>query len=311
MSSAFFDPAVGGDGTTVTDDGNKATGLADGGHRLRFVPALANIVSIAQFVLQKANDAAAAAASALGGPGAIATSTSTLTIGATDHAIDVGAGKTFATGQKIGVARTSAPSTTAMFGTVLTYVGSILTVRIAAGDFIGTGTFSDWTVSPTLYGPPSSRTVSAAGLATGGGNLGANITITVPAALQGDVWAATSATKAVTPDSLGDAAAVQSIPYAATLNWDTNVKGVNVHTILGGNPDIANPTNLKDGFTYVWFLDQGAAGNRTINSWGSVFEFGALGQPILSTGVNKMDACIFMYLAITGKMHLMGFRRAA
>lgn len=68
MSSVYFDPALGGDGSTVTDDADPSTGLAQGGHRTRFVPALAQTVAVAGFVLTKAGEAAssesAAAASA-------------------------------------------------------------------------------------------------------------------------------------------------------------------------------------------------------------------------------------------------------
>lgn len=64
MSSVYFDPAVGGDGSTVTDDSNPSTGLANGGHRTRYVPSLANIVSVGNFSLTKANAAAASAVTA-------------------------------------------------------------------------------------------------------------------------------------------------------------------------------------------------------------------------------------------------------
>lgn len=64
MSSVYFDPAVGGDGSTITDDSNPSTGLANGGHRTRYVPSLANIVSVGNFSLTKANAAAASAVTA-------------------------------------------------------------------------------------------------------------------------------------------------------------------------------------------------------------------------------------------------------
>ena len=47
MSSVYFNPSVGGDGSTVTDDNNPTTGLGDGGHRTRFVPALSQVVAVA------------------------------------------------------------------------------------------------------------------------------------------------------------------------------------------------------------------------------------------------------------------------
>jgi len=64
MSSVYFDPAVGGDGSTVSDDSNPSTGLANGGHRSLFVPALAQMIGVGNFVLIKAGEAAADAAEA-------------------------------------------------------------------------------------------------------------------------------------------------------------------------------------------------------------------------------------------------------
>lgn len=62
MASVYFDPAVGGDGSTVTDDSNPSTGLAGGGHRARFVPALVQIVAIANWVLGRTASVAEAVA---------------------------------------------------------------------------------------------------------------------------------------------------------------------------------------------------------------------------------------------------------
>ena len=74
MSSAHFDPAVGGDGSTVSDDANPTTGLARGGHWTRFVPALAQIVAVAQWVLAKANQVSSWAANAAASATAAASS---------------------------------------------------------------------------------------------------------------------------------------------------------------------------------------------------------------------------------------------
>ena len=52
MTTVYFDPAVGGDGSSVSDDTNPVTGLGAGGHKTRFVPALNNIVNIAAFLLE-------------------------------------------------------------------------------------------------------------------------------------------------------------------------------------------------------------------------------------------------------------------
>jgi hypothetical protein len=54
VNTVYFDPAVGGTGLTVSDDGNNQTGLDADGHRVRFVPALQNLVYIGNFVKQRA-----------------------------------------------------------------------------------------------------------------------------------------------------------------------------------------------------------------------------------------------------------------
>ena len=64
MSSVTFSPSVGGDGSTVTDDSNATTGLEGGGHRTRFVPALAQVVAVAAHTVTKAGEAAASAGAA-------------------------------------------------------------------------------------------------------------------------------------------------------------------------------------------------------------------------------------------------------
>ena len=60
VNTVYFDPAVGGTGLTVSDDGNPQSGLDADGHRVRFVPALQNLVYIGNFVKQRALDVDAA-----------------------------------------------------------------------------------------------------------------------------------------------------------------------------------------------------------------------------------------------------------
>lgn len=70
MAQVIFDATVGGDGSTVSDDASPSTGLANGGHRSRLVPAFAQIVAVATWVKNRAldvlgyKDAAAASATA-------------------------------------------------------------------------------------------------------------------------------------------------------------------------------------------------------------------------------------------------------
>ena len=57
MASVTFPLPLGGDGSTVTDDADPVTGLAGGGHRDRFVPALSQTVAMAQTSVDKAAEA--------------------------------------------------------------------------------------------------------------------------------------------------------------------------------------------------------------------------------------------------------------
>ena len=56
VNTVYFDPAVGGTGLTVSDDGNPQFGLDADGHRVRFVPALQNLVYIGAFVKQRVDE---------------------------------------------------------------------------------------------------------------------------------------------------------------------------------------------------------------------------------------------------------------
>lgn len=60
VNTVYFDPAVGGTGLTVSDDGHPQSGLDNNGHRVRFVPALQNLVYIGAFVKKRAVDVDAA-----------------------------------------------------------------------------------------------------------------------------------------------------------------------------------------------------------------------------------------------------------
>lgn len=51
MSSVTFPTAIGGDGSTVSDDDNASTGLRNGGWRTRFIPCFTNLVNIADYMV--------------------------------------------------------------------------------------------------------------------------------------------------------------------------------------------------------------------------------------------------------------------
>ena len=103
-NSVYFDPAYGGDGSTVTDDADPTTGLAQGGHRTRFVPALEQTVAIA-------GGAVTAAASLIGGAGTNGTSTSSLVIWTGNQTFTTQTGKSYVVGMQVMIAYTNVPTT--------------------------------------------------------------------------------------------------------------------------------------------------------------------------------------------------------
>lgn len=151
MASVTFPVGVGGDGSTVTDDANVTTGLANGGHRTRFVPALSQVVAVAQNTVTKATEAAASALSAVNAPGTSATSTSSLTIGTGSKTLTIQTGKAFSVGQFVVVANTSTP-TNYMFGQITAHDSITGSLTVNATETGGTGTFSAWTVSLSAPG---------------------------------------------------------------------------------------------------------------------------------------------------------------
>lgn len=94
--------------------------------------------------------AAASAASALNAPGTTATSTSSLAVGAGLKSLALAqTGKAFAVGQRVVIARTSAASTVRMVGYLEAAdpAAGTLVARVGPSDFLGSGTYTDWTVS--------------------------------------------------------------------------------------------------------------------------------------------------------------------
>ena len=94
-----------------------------------------------------ATGAAASALTALNAPGTSGTSVTALTVGAGAQALVTQAGKVWAVGQPVVVARTSAPSTTRMSGVISAYNAGTGAMTVAVDATSGAGTYSDWTIS--------------------------------------------------------------------------------------------------------------------------------------------------------------------
>ena len=117
VNSVTFPAAIGGDNSTVDDSTSSTTGLDDGGHRYRFVPALSQFVACAQYVLTACQNAlaaaVAAASSAANAPGTNATHSTTIaappTVGSTVTVTLNEAGKAYGLGQTVMNSVTASP----------------------------------------------------------------------------------------------------------------------------------------------------------------------------------------------------------
>ena len=146
MAQVTFSSSVGGDGSTVSDDKNPTTGLDDGGHRTRFVPALSQVVAVAANTVASANAAATSALNAANAPNVSATSTTNLTIGIGNKTLTVQTGKAFVIGMSVKIAETITP-TNWMHGTVTAYNSSTGSLTVSVDNISGTSTATGWTIS--------------------------------------------------------------------------------------------------------------------------------------------------------------------
>lgn len=171
MASVTFPTNVGGDGSTVSDDANATTGLANGGHRTRFVPALGQIVGIAQNLVNSASSASASAALALNAPGTQATSASAISIGIGSKSLTLAqTGKNFVVGQYVALVTLSSEQTLYlsffetnygvfdpnsptgpdwMVGVITAFNSGTGAMTVNVSHYAGAGLATSWSVVPT------------------------------------------------------------------------------------------------------------------------------------------------------------------
>jgi len=312
MTSVTFSTTLGGDGSIVSDDTNADTGLRNGGHRTRFVAALVQFVAMCSYAKTQATAAAAAALSALNAATTNATSPTSLSLADTgDISLTLAqAGKEFTVGMTIGIARTSDP-VKQMIGVVKTFVSAtgVMTATMQSKTDTA-GPFTDWTVFRTAAGGiPATRAVAAAGLATGGGTLAADMTVTVTAATAAQAAAGTSTSVALTPGAQADSYKPSTLTYAASMAPDFAAKKTTQVTMTG-NGAMAVPTGYIDGNFYAIEIIQDGTGSQTL-SWDAAYDFGIDGVPVLSTGAGKVDTVYLHCIdAVTPKFRC-SFKQAA
>lgn len=79
---------------------------------------------------------------------------------------------------------------------------------------------------------------------------------------------------------------------ASTVSWNVQVAQVATLTI-NGNRTLALPSGLVAGGQYMLIITQGAGGSHTL-SYSAGYDFGAAGNPTLSTAAGKIDILTFV-----------------
>jgi hypothetical protein len=286
MSGASFyaDPAVGGSGTTY-----EQSDFESGTYVTQFFDALEDEVNIATNAKTSATSAAASALTAINAPGTSSVSTTSNSLASSgDKTFTVEAGKAWVPGQYVRAARTSAPATSYMSGIVKTYSGTTLVITMDSSSGAG-GPFTDWTISLSASAStaglvPTSRQVLTGGIATGGDDLTADVTITVTAAVDTDIWAGSSTSKAVTPDALKDSAAPVALSDGATITPDL-AAGADFTVTIAASRTLANMSNKVVGRKGVIIVTMGGSGGYSF-TLGS--DYKKLSTFALASGVGEV-----------------------
>jgi hypothetical protein len=87
--------------------------------------------------------------------------------------------------------------------------------------------------------------------------------------------------------------AFQALTDGATINTDASLSN-HYSVTLGGNRTLANPTNLRDGGIYNFYVKQDGTGARTL-AYGSLFKWPGGTAPVLTTAANSLDLIIAQY----------------
>ena len=161
-------------GHTYSDDSDPSTGLGNGGHRTRFVPALADVVVVAgqaatsatnaaasaSNAATSATNAAASATTAINAPGTNATSTTSLSITVASKTLTIQTGKSIVVGMSVKIASNASP-TNWMAGDITAYNSGTGSLTVNVTLINGSGTFANWVISLTGVVPATVATTGS------------------------------------------------------------------------------------------------------------------------------------------------------
>lgn len=300
MGSVTFSTAVGGDGSTVTDDDNATTGLRNGGWRTRFVPALTQEVAVAGNVVTNATAALASKNAAASSATAAAGSATTSAAQATNSSNSATASASSATASASSATSAAASATSA-------------NNSVAA---IATAFSSPTPIGNTAANTGAFTTLSASGQTTLNGRLGigsapaAGVSLTVASNITGSatgrgVWVSAPIQSDVTTNAfafatnISTAAAAFTLPslfhyYAGQAAIGAGSTITNQYGFFGNIPAGTGRYNLYMASTADNYLAgdlqlsktvtaTGTTGARTINSTTGTVNFAAAATSLVVT----------------------------
>ncbi len=173
--------------------------------------------------------------------------------------------------------------------------GTLDTLQELAGALGDDPNFATTIAGQIAEKAPSSRSVSAGGIATGGGDLSADRTITVTKATGGDWRSKSNGNRALTSDIWTDAEPVDLGDKTGTVALDL-ATFLNAKARLTGNITLGATSNVKKGQAGVFEFLQDGTGSRTlaVNSTYWVTPGGA--GLTLSTAANARDLVVYQVL---------------
>jgi hypothetical protein len=186
---------------------------------------------------------------------------------------------TIVDGGILGTAAFKTASNNAQTGVASTSGAFVVNNIVVAADTTGTIKDGGSAISGFV---PTSRTLTAAGLVTGGGDLSANRSFTVTAAVQADQEAATSNTVAVTPGSQlyhpSSIKAAGTLHEAASPTWLHQYNFTTITRNAAGSYTLTMAVTFSsanyqvvctpnDGTELVWSVDQKTTTSFRLRSW--------------------------------------------
>ena len=90
-----------------------------------------------------------------------------------------------------------------------------------------------------------------------------------------------------------------TLTFSSNISWDLDLNQVTEIT-LTGNATLNNPSNIRDGATYILHVIQDSTGAHTL-AFGTNYKFVGDAVPVISSNANHRD--IFTFTAMGGKLY--------